>query len=427
MKKKIAMLLALALMLTACQQSIPVTTNPEIGHPTDPPKTLAGDMMEDIAPNFVKTVAVEGASQERMAFALRLFQNANSEKNTLISPLSVLIALSMTANGAQGETLSQMEAVLGDDMDTLNNWLYSYMHSFPEEGSKLALANSIWFRDDERLTVERDFLQTNADYFGAAIRKVPFDDSTVREINGWVKENTEGMIDGILQEIPDDVVMYLVNALAFQAKWQEPYENYQIREGQFNILDPDGTTRSVEFMYSEESIYLSDERATGFIKYYQGYDYAFVALLPNGDVDLQGYIQSLTAEHLKDMLKNPQYITVHAGIPKYEVEFECEMGDILRKMGMELAFDPDHADFSKMGSSTNGKLCISRVLHKTYISVNEEGTKAAAVTSVEMTDAACAPVEEYKTVTLDRPFLYLIIDTHTDTPIFMGTVNDIGR
>lgn len=412
MKKLMAILLALALAvsMTACQY------------------VQAADLMDGIEPNFVEKKPLDGGSAAVADFGVRLFQRSFAAgENTLVSPLSVLCALSMTANGAKGETLSQMESVLGLDVQSLNDWVYSYMAQLSDtESCKLSLANSIWFRDHERLTVEQTFLQANADYFGASVYKSPFDDTAVKDINLWVKDHTDGMIDGILEEIPEEAIMYLINALAFDAKWQTEYEKADVRDGLFHILDGDGTARDVKLMHSTEGQYLEDGLAAGFIKYYKGGDYAFVALLPKEDVALKDYVASLTGEHIQQLISDPEYITVYAAIPKFEAEYSCEMAQVLKNMGMSDAFDSELADFSALGTSQWGNISISRVLHKTYISVDERGTKAAAVTSVEMTDACVAEViEDYKTVILDRPFLYMLIDTQTNMPFFIGTVADV--
>ena len=178
----------------------------------------AADLMEGITPNEITATGDISQGNAAVAdFAVRLLRASNKTgENTLISPLSVLCALAMTANGAKGETLEQMEKVLGMTTEELNLYLYSYMNSLPQgERYKLSLANSIWFTDHERFEVNQDFLQTNADYYGADIYKALFNNSTLKDINDWVKERTDDMIPNILDEIPDEAVMYLVNALAF--------------------------------------------------------------------------------------------------------------------------------------------------------------------------------------------------------------------
>ncbi|MBQ2062548.1 MAG: serpin family protein [Oscillospiraceae bacterium] len=354
-------------------------------------------------------------------FALRLFRAAETDgENTLVSPLSVLCALAMTANGAKEETRSQMEAVLGMKTETLNGYLYTYLQSL-RENDALHLANSIWFTDDDRFTVNGDFLQTNADYYGADLYKTPFDAAACKAINDWVKEETRGMIPEILDQIPPDAVMYLVNALAFEAKWEEVYMDYQVHEGDFDTAD--GQKRKADYMGSMEHAWLETDMATGFMKYYEGRQYAFAALLPNEGVTVTELLDSLTGAELHELLTHPKDAHVNTAIPKFETDYSAELKDVLSAMGMPVAFDSHKADFSGLGTSTGGNIFISRVLHKTFISVAEQGTKAGAATVVEMSDSALL-IEETRTVTLDRPFVYMLVDVETGTPFFIGTMLD---
>ena len=387
----------------------------------------AKDLMEGITPNNVNALDDLGSQNADVTdFAIRLFKASNENgKNTLISPLSVLCALAMTVNGAEEETLAQMEEVLGMTTEELNLYLYSYMKNLPQgEKYKLSLANSIWFTEDERFTVNQDFLQTNADYYGADIYKAPFDKQTLKDINNWVKQNTDEMIPEILDDISGGAIMYLVNALAFEAEWSEIYEKHQVREGEFT--KEDGSKQNVDFMYGTEGTYLEDENATGFMKYYKGGKYAFVAMLPNEGVSVSEYIASLDGASLNALLSNPQYGTVHTSIPKFETEYSIEMSEILKGMGMTEAFDMYNADFEGLGTSTAGNIFISRVLHKTFISVGEKGTKAGAATVVEMKDGAAAEPQEPKEVYLDRPFVYMLVDCENNIPFFIGTMMDVN-
>lgn len=361
-------------------------------------------------------------------FGVRLFQTSlENGKNTLISPLSVLYALAMTANGADGDTLAQMEQVLGMDCANLNEFMLAYMDLLPQwEDCKLNLANAIWFKDDPNFEVEQDFLQNNADYYRAGIYKAPFGDSTKQDINDWVKEHTAGMIPQILDEIPEEAVMYLVNALAFEAVWQVVYEEYQVRPGIFTRED--GTQTEIELMHSEERRYLEDELATGFIKHYTEGRYAFAALLPKEGVSVQDYVESLTGAHLLELLSEPEEIMVLAAMPKFETAYDIEMSEVLKEMGMSDAFDWRTADFSRLGSyhADDVNIVINRVLHKTFLSVGEQGTKAGSATAVEMVAEGAMEIPEYKTVTLDRPFVYLLIDCETNLPSFIGTMMDVN-
>lgn len=387
----------------------------------------AKNLMDGVTP---KKVSVQNDLSPQNAdvtdFAVRLFRaSAKSGENTLVSPLSVLCALAMTANGADGETLAQMETVLGMTVEELNGYLYSYVKNLPQgEKYKLSLANSIWFTEDQRFTANQDFLQLNADYYGADIYQAPFNDQTRRDINNWVKQNTDGMIPEILDRIPEDAVMYLVNALAFEAEWPKAYEKHHVRDGKFT--KEDGTGQNAEFMYSTEGAYLEDENAVGFIKYYKGAKYAFAALLPNEGVSVSDYIASLDGASLSAMLANPQYTTVYTSIPKFEVEYSVELSEILEGMGMPRAFDSENAEFERLGVFSEGNIYISRVLHKTFISMGEKGTRAGAVTVVELSGEGAAPdYQEPKQVYLDRPFVYMLIDCENNIPFFIGTMMSI--
>lgn len=359
-------------------------------------------------------------------FGIRLIQQtmkfAEKDENVLISPLSVLLALYMTANGADGQTKEQMMQMLGED---LNEYLNAYQESLPQGVNyKLNIANGIWFKDVESLQVEDEFLQANRDYFNAALYKAPFNDTTCKEINNWVKENTDGMIDGILDEIAPDAVLYLINALSFDAKWSKPYNKNSVRDDCI-FTKEDGTEQKTTLMYSGEHIYLEDENATGFIKYYKENKYAFVAMLPKEGVTVANYMEWLTAEKLQETLANAKRTSVNAAIPKFETEYDILLNDVLIQMGMQDAFSAANADFTKMAASDRGNIFINRVLHKTFISVDEIGTKAGAVTAVEMTDES-APMEMYN-VYLNRPFVYLLIDCETNQPFFIGTLMDVEK
>ena len=413
MKRLIAILLvfAMALGMTACSQ------------------VSANDLMKDVPAKAVDVLPDMDAGAAAAAdFGVRLFKTSMEEgENTLISPLSVLYALAMTANGADGETLAQMEQVLGMDVDNLNSYMLAYLELLPESKDyKMSLANSIWFKDDPNFAVEQSFLQTNADYYGAGAYKAAFDEGTRNDINSWVKEHTDGMIPEIIDEIPDEAIMYLVNALAFDAKWADEYEEHQIREGRFTMED--GTRQDVDMMHSEEYTYLEDDLATGFIKYYKDRKYAFVAMLPNEGVSVSQYVDSLTGEHLRELLNNPQDLTVFASIPKFETEYDIEMSEVLQEMGMTDAFNWQVADFSRLGTyNVDGmNICINRVLHKTFISVSEQGTRAGAATAVEMVAEGAMEIVEFKEVVLDRPFVYMLIDCETNLPFFIGTMMNVN-
>lgn len=358
-------------------------------------------------------------------FALRLFKGSmQEEKNTLISPLSVLYALSMTAYGADGDTLVQMENTFGMPLTDLSIYLDTYLDALPEnEKCELHIADSIWFKNNDAFTINHGFLQNCQSAYDAQIYTAPFDTTTLNDINMWVNQETDGMIPNILDKIPDDAVMYLINALAFDAEWESIYFDYEVRDGVFTTEK--GDTQDAKMMYHEEHQFLSDDNAQGFLKYYAGQKYAFAALLPNEDINIDDYIASLDGEKLHEILSNPHDVAVNTGIPKFKNEYALEMSTVLQEMGMADAFDETKANFSCMGSSKNGSLYINRVLHKTFVAVDEKGTKAGAATAVEMLEKGAIETPESKEVILDRPFVYMIIDCEQNVPIFIGTLMEI--
>lgn len=406
-KKLLALTLSLLLLLTAC------------GGPVYSAQVLSSGGQK--APSEGVDLTGPGALAAT-DFAVELLQSTDSGGNILLSPVSVLSALAMTANGASGETKSQMEAVLGLPTEELNTYLQAYADSLPaDKHARCSLANSVWFRDDaDHLTVEQAFLDVCADYYGADLFQAPFDDSTLKDLNAWVSDRTDGMIPAILDRIPDSAMVYLVNALAFDGQWASVYRENQIHEGSFTTED--GTEQSAQMMYSQEFAYLEDDLATGFLKYYEGGTYAFAALLPNEGVTLEDYIASLTGEGLRGTLTSAQPEAVETAIPQFTAQYSTELSGILAELGMADAFDASAADFSAMGSSPDGPLYISRVLHKTFLALDAQGTRAGAATVVEVDTGASAPG---RTVYLDRPFLYLLVDCEANLPLFIGAVRSL--
>ena len=228
-------------------------------------------------------------------FAVRLFQQTTAEgENTLLSPISVLSALAMAGNGAQSETLAQMEEVFGLSVPELNSWLHAWMVCLENYEATVKTANSLWLKTDA-IRVEEDFLQSCIQWYYAEVYEAPFDQTTVKDLNLWVEENTNGMIKDMVSEISSDTVLCLVNALAFDAEWERIYYDFQVQEDFFTRED--GIRREGTFMYSDEEYYWEDDLSTGVMKYYEGDVYAFVGLLPKEGVTLERYV-SLSQEKL---------------------------------------------------------------------------------------------------------------------------------
>lgn len=422
------LVLGLVLSLTACGGN---------GELKGQGKSETKDLMQDRNKDAIycwndEIVAYDGYDEAKVTaalseFSLRLFEEnlkvwGEEDMNILISPTSIITALGMTSFGAKGNTLAQMEDVFGVSRGYLNQHNLKYMEN---DSKELKLVNSIWFTNDDRLTVKDEFLQFNDECYDAAIFETAFNAATCDSINDWVEKNTDGMIKEILDEIPPDAVMYLINALVFEAEWAEKYDETQVwSDAKFTTSK--GIEQSVEMMRSDESLYLVDENAKGFIKYYKGGKYAFAALLPNEGVTVADYVKNLSGEHLQELLANPYTGgMVNAYLPQFSYEYNVEMSDLLEEMGMTDAFDGAKADFSNMATSTDGNIFMNRVIHKTFIEVSPVGTKAGAATVVEMMDECASEYDEVYEVRLDRPFLYMIIDLENNMPVFIGAVNSV--
>ena len=419
MKRFFALMLSLAMVfsLTACGQSGGVS-----GKSHELTATYTAQVRNDLA----YTTPGYNGSGATTALGLSLLQHHMEENyEGLVSPISVLYALGMTMNGAAGDTLEQMEDALRGTTADWNTFLTWLLEDTEEHQGSLHLANAIWLRDEEdRLTVNESFLQDITDYYHAPAYAAPFDDSTVRDINGFIEKHTDGMIKDVLDEISPLAAVYLVNALGFEAEWQEKYQPGQVREGTFTNME--GEQEAVDFLHSAEHTYITCNDAHGFLKYYRGGDYAFAALLPPEGQHVKDYVAALTAADLCEALENHRYRDVIAAIPQFEQRCSMELSEGLKALGMTDLFHEDNADLSALGSSTMGNLYVSSVLHETAISVTPQGTKAGAATVVEVNDAAAAPSEEPPVeVILDRPFLYMLVETNTMTPLFMGVLGDI--
>ena len=383
-------------------------------------KIYAQNLMEGYKASPRPTEALKEDTKAAMldAYAALAEGTLCTPEGGLVSPLSVVAALTMAVIGAEGDTLAQMEAALGCSRDELLSFFSSYIASL--EGDALKLAFSVWL-NETALSVNDRFLQTNADYLGADVYAAPFDSRTLEDINRWVKQNTDRMIDKILDSLDAQTVMCLINALAFDAEWETKYEKSQIGVGGFT--DIGGNWSETTVMHSTEGLYLDTDDAIGFIKYYEGRDYAFVALLPKeeGADALYDLVRGLDGASLSSLLSSAENRTVRATMPAFERDSTFQLNQVLTQMGMTDAFDPALANFSGMGTA-GGNLYLSDVLHKTYIEVSATGTRAAAVTAITVKCTSLAPPDDTVSVVLDRPFFYMIVDTSTGMPLFMGTL-----
>lgn len=355
-------------------------------------------------------------------FSVRLLRNSESgSQNALVSPVSILSAMAMAFNGAGGNTLSQFENAAQTDIGSLNSLFGDFISDLPDGNKcKLHIANGIWLNDNNSFKISESFLNTNNTHYKAEIRKTPFNRNTVGEINQFVNKNTNGMIKKLVDDIDEQTLAYLVNALAFEAEWENVYETNDIHNGTFTT--DSGAQRKVEFMSSNEKYYINHYNFTGVLKPYKGGRYAFAAILPNEEAKLSALIDYGLGQALATALESATEATVITSIPKFEIEYDSSMTEALQAMGITDAFDAKAADFSGIGSYENQNFFIGDVIHKTKITVDELGTKAGAATGYPV--AGASPYWKY--ISFDRPFVYMIVDLKYNIPVFIGAVDDIG-
>ena len=360
-------------------------------------------------------------------FGLKLFRQisgALGDTNVFISPLSISMALGMTLNGADGTTLEAMEQTLELSGLTLEEINQSYRHlidllSGLDPQVQFDIANSIWYRQPDFPTPQADFLQRCEQYFDALVSGLDFNlPEAAPTINAWVEENTNGKIDQIVQDpISPYVCMFLINAIYFKGTWIYQFDESQTQDTLF--YRPDGTTVTCPMMSQRAPhafTYNGDFMAVD-LPYGDGV-YSLTVFIPWEQGGLDALIAQLDPQSLNDWLSQFATDSVNVFIPRFQLAFDRELKDDLTALGMGIAFNPDLADFRKMYGFTG--IWIGKVKHKTFLEINEEGTEAAAVTSVEM---------EYESVTppdlrADRPFLFMIRENESGTILFIGKIVD---
>lgn len=388
-------------------------------------QTVAGQL-NPTGPGYevsLDPAVIEG--QERFGLALyeALLAEAEPGDNIFLSPTSVAIALAMAYNGADGDTRQEMAAVLeavGVDLETFNNSYYKLITTLQQDSEdiQLRIANGIFQREGFELLAE--FLARNKTYFDAALRELDFDaPASVDVINGWVNDQTEGLIPEIISEISPDSVLFLINAIYFKGSWQSPFDPALTQTGTFRL--PDGTAREVPMMHQYGDFqYFEDNGLQGVrLPYGEDGDLAMYVLLPAPDEEFTPL--QVGPSDWERWLGSFRRAEGTVALPRFQLEFESSLKSALQSLGMEEAFAPGLADFGQMADTGAGRtLFIGDVLHKTFLLVNEEGSEAAAVTGIDVrvTSVVLDPFQ----FVADRPFFVAIRDDVTGTLLFTGWV-----
>lgn len=361
-------------------------------------------------------------------FGIEIFKqmfNAERDNNLLISPLSISQALLMTYNGADGDTKKAFEETLFlNDLtiDEVNQSAKELVSALIEVDPSVIIniANSIWYRDE--FTIKPEFIQVNSDYYNAEVQQLVFNNEAVDIINAWVKNKTNDKIEEVIEEIDPMTLIYLINAVYFKGNWKFKFDEKNTIDDEFTLSN--GLNVTVPFMKQSISAQIMNHEDFTILDlpYGRG-NFSMFIILPDKDK---------TNDDVLDLWNNDtynQWLTdftevgaLSVIIPKFKFAYEKELNGVLKVMGLELAFDSNKADFSNI--IENIPLFISKVKHKTFIEVNEKGTEAAAVTSVEMGTTSIGPSNQF---IADRPFLFVIREKYTNSILFMGRVEDPSK
>jgi len=373
-----------------------------------------------------ETAMNPGIAAASNAFGFDLFQQLQRQaanKNVFFSPLSVSVALAMTYNGAAGETKNAMARALkieGIKLDELNLASAELLKALKSSDPKieLAIANSLWARNGVRF--KEDFLARNRQFYGAEVSALDFNSpQSLATINRWVDTNTKGKINKIIDQIDSQQVMFLINAVYFKGQWQKRFEKKLTQNRPFHLL---GSQQKPVPMMAQSGNYL----------YYRGDKFQAVSLpygnggvslylfLPDQKSSLDDFLKGLSYQKWEEWINSFSDTPGDVKLPRFKLDYENTLNNALKAQGMEAAFSRSDADFSGMRAERD--LFISEVKHKAIVEVNEEGTEAAAATSVGISVTSVAAPQQRFTFIADRPFLMAIRDSQTGAILFMGAV-----
>jgi len=406
MKKIIQLFFIVSLVAGCTSQNVPVIT-------------------EDAKPIALRACLEKRVAQDN-EFAFDLFKKTiedSGETNVFVSPLSVSIALGMVWNGAVGDTKTEMETTLkmsGLSVDEINEYYKVMQTTLPtiDPTTKLSIANSIWYRAG--FPVKPAFLKVNSDYFNSEVRELDFKQVwAVDTINNWCARKTNNLIKKPLDQISQDAMMYLVNAIYFKGIWRKKFDPKRTFISQFT--NEKANQVEINMMHQTDTFaYRADENAQYLDMPYGNKAFSMTVILPNYQKTTAGILNELTVDKWNATLQNLTNQEVEIYLPRFKSENKFELKPVLQKMGMNLAFT-ENADFSNISDIG---LLISRIIHSTFVEVNEEGTEAAAVTIVEMSTTSM-PVRPVFRV--NRPFIYIIREQSTGVILFVGKMGSVEK
>jgi len=392
--------------------------------------TVQNEPKPILVPVDAKPITLRAGLEKRVSqdneFAIDLLKKtitASGETNVFVSPLSVSIALGMAWNGANGTTKSEMETALkmsGMTTADINDYYKIMQSTLPtiDPTTKLSIANSMWYRTG--FVVKPDFLKVNSDYFNAYIKELDFTKAwAVDTINNWCAKKTNSLIPTIIDQIPSDAVMYLMNAVYFKGIWRKQFDKKNTSVLKFT--NEAGIQGDVNMMYQKDTFgYAETETAQYLDLPYGNKAFSMTVILPAANKTTADVLNALITDIWSSTLSSLYEREVMVYLPRFKVSNKFKLNDELQNMGMKLAFT-DFADFTNL---TSIPVQISEVIHKTYVTVDEEGTEAAAVTSIGIINTSMPVIPVFR---VDKPFLFVIREKSTGVILFIGKVGNVDK
>jgi serine protease inhibitor len=368
------------------------------------------------------TKIVESSNKFGFKLFSEVLKNDRGKNNVFISPLSVAIALAMTYNGASGSTQQAMAKTLeleGMNLPEINSSYAAALKQLLDDSDakvQLNIANSLWA--NQEVSFAPDFIKRSQDFYQAKVSNLNFKDAAASNIiNNWIKENTNGKINKIVEKIEPNQVLFLINAIYFKGNWSNEFNKSQTAQSPFYITP---NRRKQHPMMSQEGdyrYYESEQFQAVSLPYGKDGKLSFYIFLPKQNSNLKSFYQNLNVDDWEKWMTQFNKQKGFIRLPRFKTDYEVTLNDALKSLGMEEAFS-NKANFSGMGKN----FAISQVKHKTFVEVNEEGTEAAAATSVGIVATSLRQEPEPFRMIVDRPFFCAIRDNETGSVLFMGSI-----
>lgn len=409
---------------------VPDDKKPAVDEQTnDETKDKIVDKTSDKNTEAPAKIQADPAESGYAAFSSKLLKKARVEgESTLISPISVAIALGMTANGSGGVTKTEFQKLFGMDLDMLNAYCVHAMDEYTKSSgsTEAKFANGIWHRP--QLKLSNEFTKSCEETYKAEVSEIDMQSpEAVDQVNQWVSKATNDMIPEIVKDFSEDAALLLVNAVYMKNSFEEPFDEPH-SEWTMDFTAQDGTVSHPRGMSSKrQQWYMKDQKGEGVILPYDDGKLGLLLMRPDDGVSLTDYLSGWGEDTIRNLLNKRECREMELYVPRYELTWGGSLSNTIRDMGLTSAFEGKTADFSAMLSGSEAKkndMYISDIIHKTVLKVNEKGTEAAAVTAVEMGEKAAA-LTEHMTLSFNRPFICAIVNMKTGAPLFLGTVETL--